>query len=149
MKQEFTICIIDDDDIYQFMIKRIIKSNVMAKKVLTFSDGEEAIDFLVTNKCINDLLPDVIFLDINMPIMDGWQFLEQYVKIRPSFGKKITVYMVSSSVDPRDLERAHRISDVSDYLVKPITGEKLKEIIDTLPLRQMIDNQSSCTPALL
>jgi CheY-like chemotaxis protein len=81
----------------------------------------------------NDVeLPDIIFLDIDMPIMDGFQFMEEYVKIKPKLGKKITIYMVSSSVDPVDIERARKISEITDYIVKPITQNQLTDIIQEL-----------------
>ena len=67
-----------------------------------------------------------------MPVMDGWLFLEEYVKLKPEIGKKITIYMISSSVDPVDIERAKKISDISDYIIKPITILRLKEIIEAI-----------------
>lgn len=67
-----------------------------------------------------------------MPVMDGFQFMEEYVKIKPRVGKKITIYMVSSSLDPVDIERAKRISAISDYIVKPIGLGRLKTIIEGL-----------------
>lgn len=74
-------------------------------------------------------LPDVIFLDIDMPIMDGFEFMEEYVKLKPKLGKKITIYMVSSSVDPVDIDRAKKISEITDYIIKPITQDQLTYII--------------------
>ena len=103
MNTHYNICVIDDDDIYQFTIVRILKSLKIDKKMLLFSDGEEALEFMVDNLHNNDELPDIIFLDINMPIMDGFQFMEEYVKIKPELNKKITIYMVSSSVDAVDI----------------------------------------------
>jgi CheY-like chemotaxis protein len=132
MDKPFIICIVDDDDIYQFTITRTIQTHKLAKKILIFSDGEEAIKFLIDNLGNSDTLPDIIFLDINMPIMDGWQFLEEYVMLKPTIGKKITIYMISSSVDPVDLERAKKISTISDYIIKPIDPGMLKEIINSL-----------------
>jgi CheY-like chemotaxis protein len=129
MTKPFIICIVDDDSVYQFTTTRTIEANKLAKKILIFSDGEEAIQFLMDNIGNSEDLPDVIFLDINMPIMDGWQFLEEYVTLKPDIGKKIIIYMISSSVDPIDLERAKKISDISDYIVKPINPEMLKDII--------------------
>ncbi|EPR70725.1 two-component response regulator [Winogradskyella psychrotolerans RS-3] len=67
-----------------------------------------------------------------MPIMDGFQFMEEYVKIKPKLSKKITIYMVSSSVDPVDIERAKNISDISDYIIKPIKAGQLQEIMNNL-----------------
>jgi CheY-like chemotaxis protein len=132
MTKPFIICIVDDDNVYQFTTTRTIETHKLAKKILIFSDGEEAIKFLVDNLGNSETLPDIIFLDINMPIMDGWQFLEEYVMLKPKIGKKITIYMISSSVDPADLERAKKISEISDYIIKPINPEMLKEIIDAL-----------------
>ena len=87
----------------------------------------------MTANLLNDTeLPDVIFLDINMPIMDGFQFMEEYVKIKPELNKKITIYMVSSSVDAVDIERAKSISDISDYIIKPIEPKQLKKIMHDL-----------------
>jgi len=132
MSKAAIICIIDDDDIYQFTVTRTIKANNIAKKILVFSDGEAAIDFLTDNISNNEHLPDIIFLDLNMPIMDGWEFLEEYIKLKPRVGKKITIYLVTSSVDPADTERAKKIAEVSDYLVKPIQPGQLRELVDAI-----------------
>ncbi|MBX9734265.1 MAG: response regulator, partial [Chitinophagaceae bacterium] len=126
MHNPFIICIIDDDEVYQFTVTKNIQSQKLAKKILVFSDGEEALQFLTANIGDNDAVPDVIFLDINMPIMDGWQFLEKYIHLKPRIGKKVTLYMVSSSVDPADTQRAKAIEEISDYIIKPITPEQLK-----------------------
>lgn len=130
--KSFVICLVDDDDVYQFTFTKGLKNNQIAKKILVFSDGEEAIDFMIDNIASPEELPDVIFLDINMPVMDGWQFLEEYVELKPKVGKRITIYMVSSSVDPTDMDRAKKMSDISDYLIKPVSHEQLNEIIQEL-----------------
>ena len=72
------ICIIDDDKIYQFMLTRIINNNKQAERIITFSDGEKAIQYIIDNKATNENIPDIIFLDTNMPVMDGRQFIEEY-----------------------------------------------------------------------
>lgn len=132
MTKPFILCFIDDDEVYQYTITRSVNTHHLAKKILVFSDGEEAMGFLIDNVANNENLPDVIFLDINMPIMDGWQFLEEYVKLKPSLSKKITIYVITSSVDPVDHAQAQKISDISDYIVKPIRPEMLKEIIEEI-----------------
>ncbi len=132
MTKPFIICIVDDDDIYKFTITRTIEIQNLAKKILIFSDGEEAINFMIDNVGNSQHLPDIIFLDINMPVMDGFQFMEEYVKIKPRVGKKVTIYMVTSSVDPVDVDRANKISEISDYIVKPIEPEQLSAIVDKL-----------------
>ncbi|MBA6314626.1 response regulator [Cellulophaga baltica] len=132
MIKNFNFFIVDDDDIYQFTVIKTIKALNLAKKIIAFSDGEEALDFMIKNLHKDEELPDVILLDINMPIMDGFQFMEEYVKIKPKLGKKITIYMVSSSVDTVDIERAKKISEISDYIIKPIKKGELKAIVDKL-----------------
>lgn len=132
MNDVLKTCIVDDDSIYRFTMVKALESTKLPMEIMAFSDGEEAINFMLDNLDQDSVFPDVIFLDIDMPIMDGFQFMEEYVKIKPRVGKKITIYMVSSSLDPVDIERAKKISAISDYIVKPIGLNKLKTIIEDL-----------------
>ena len=122
------ICIVDDDDIYQFTMKLNLKHIDSVAEVKIFNDGLAVLDFIKTNLNTLKELPDVIFLDINMPVMDGFQFMEEYLKLKIT--KKINIYMLSSSIDPVDVEKVNRINEVSDYITKPIEHHKLKTIID-------------------
>ncbi|MCG2418831.1 response regulator [Aequorivita sp. F47161] len=126
------ICIIDDDSIYQYAVTATIKAYKLADQVLVFSDGEEALDFIRDNIDSSENLPDVILLDLNMPVMDGFQFMDEYKLIKPKVGKKISVYMVSSSVDPQDVEKAKQISEISDYIIKPIKPKELASILSAI-----------------
>lgn len=130
MKKKKILCLVDDDDVYQYTFLRQLKDTELAKDILLFSDGELAMEFIENNLMETSLLPDIIFLDINMPIMDGWEFLEEFVKLKPNVGKKIAIYMVSSSIDPSDFDRARAINEVSDYLIKPINKDQVKTIIE-------------------
>ncbi|MCM4173761.1 response regulator [Arenibacter sp. TNZ] len=132
MNSSLNVCIVDDDDIYQFTVIKTLKALKLTDRIMVFSDGEEALDFMLDHLNEDDVLPDVIFLDIDMPVMDGFQFMEEYIKLKPSLGKKIIIYMVSSSVDPADIERANKIGEITDYIVKPITHDQLKSIIQEL-----------------
>ena len=123
------ICIVDDDSIYQYAMRKDLQSLEMEKELLFFNDGEEAMNFMTANLIDTKSLPDIIFLDINMPIMDGFQFMEHFVQLKPRLGKKITVYMVSSSIDPEDIKRAEAISEISDYLIKPVNLGELRELV--------------------
>ncbi|TGK81424.1 response regulator [Leptospira noumeaensis] len=123
------ICVIDDDQIYQFTTKKIISNAGIKGEILVFSDAENALDFFHAEFQNKDRLPDIIFLDINMPLMDGWQFLDAFEKILPSFPKSIEVFLVSSSVDSADTDRAAKIPIISGYIFKPFTKEKLLESI--------------------
>jgi CheY-like chemotaxis protein len=124
------IGIIDDDKIYQFILTSIINKNKLAKSILSFSDGEKAIEYLTDNKTKNEKIPDILFLDVNMPIMDGWMFIEEYAGIKKDITKKIAVFMLSSSVNPSDIERAAEISEISNYIIKPIKFEEVKRIFE-------------------
>ncbi len=129
-----SVCIIDDDFIYQFLAKEEIAYTNMVESVIFFNNGDKAVQFLTSTLDNNDqtVLPDIIFLDINMPVMDGWEFLEAYAILKPQLGKNITIYVVSSSTDVRDFDRAKAISEVSDYIIKPVSGNQLKNIFNNL-----------------
>ncbi|CAM4378008.1 response regulator [Zobellia nedashkovskayae] len=130
MQQPFHLCIVDDDDIYRFTIIQSAKFSKIEHKTSVFPNGEEAINFIKENQDTPDALPNLILLDIDMPIMDGFQFLKAYREIETDLSKKIAIYMVSSSVDPEDIERAKGYTAVIDYLSKPLKSEKLKAIIE-------------------
>lgn len=126
------LLLIDDDEIFTFMTKRIIEKTNLAEQIKIFENGKQAIDFLKSVADRPELLPEVIFLDLSMPILDGWGFLEEYIGLKPKFGKKITLYIISSSVSPRDHERAKNYSEVSDFIIKPMTKERFVDIIKNL-----------------
>lgn len=125
-------CIIDDDKIYVNLVRKIIEIKHLSENLLIFKNGKEALDYfkLIMENMTEDKLPDIIFLDLNMPVMDGWEFLAEFVKIKNNFEKKITLYVVSSSIDPRDLERAKSFNLVTDYLIKPIELKKFEKIFE-------------------
>ena len=125
------IGIIDDDTIYHFILTSIINKNKLAESILSFLDGEKAIQYLTENKMNNEKIPDVLFLDVNMPIMDGWMFIEEYVRIKTDITKKTLVFMLSSSANRIDIERADKISEISNYIIKPINLEEVKIIFDS------------------
>lgn len=124
------IALIDDDDIFQLTASRTLKSLQVADKILQFENGEDALSFLKRHSADSAELPDYIFLDINMPFVDGWMFLEDYALLKEGLSKKnIIIYMVSSSIDPRDLSRARQNSEIKEYVVKPVTREKFIELL--------------------
>ena len=123
------VCVIDDDDIYQFLLKKELKHTNLVDKIQVFTDGQKAIDYFIENKKSIELLPDVIFLDINMPIMNGWQFLEQFKQIQPKIDKEITIYLVSSSFDDRDINRSKEYTEVTDYIIKPVKRSNLLSVL--------------------
>jgi CheY-like chemotaxis protein len=123
-----TICLIDDDRIYQFTAKRIIELVNPAQKVLGFYNGQEAIDFFRQPGLTNHDLPDIIFLDINMPVMNGWDFLEELESIKDTFQQLPRIYILSSTVDPEDYKKATAFSLVENFISKPLSKESLEKI---------------------
>lgn len=122
------VWIIDDDIVYQFTARKYLEKINKVKDILVFSNGKEACDHIQQLKS-PDLIPDYIFLDIRMPVMDGWNFLDCYRSVNATFPKDVVVYMVSSSPEPQDIERAKGMTEIKDYIVKPLTRELLREKI--------------------
>ena len=127
-----SICVIDDDMIYQFAVKLNLKQHKLAEEVMTFDNGELAKNYFEENCADAEKLPDVILLDINMPIMDGWDFLEWHKINKTKFAKEVPIFMVSSSIDWRDIERAKTYESVIDYMSKPLTEGNFFEIVHRL-----------------
>lgn len=126
------LTIVDDDDTFVFLTKKIINMTNLVEQIMVFSNGLDALMFLKEKKHQEAELPEIILLDLNMPIMDGWQFLEKFTTFYTKLVKKITIYICSSSISPQDILRAKTINEVSDYIIKPITKDKLKDIIHSL-----------------
>ncbi|WP_293293841.1 response regulator [Allomuricauda sp.] len=123
------VCIVDDDDIYQFTMKVTIRNIPTVKSTQVFTDGAQALEYIINNKNDKDALPDIIFLDINMPVMDGFQFMDEFTDLLPKLNKPIQVYLVSSSIDPKDIRKAKRNDAITDYLIKPLKSEQVKNIL--------------------
>jgi CheY-like chemotaxis protein len=123
------IALVDDDKIFQLTTAKIIQSIDPSNSILQFGNGEEALTYLKDNALLPENLPDYIFLDINMPYVDGWMFLADYATLKKSLQKEITIFMISSSIDPSDISRAKSNTDVRAYVSKPVTPEKFKAIL--------------------
>ena len=128
-----SICIIDDDALYKLLLKKSINKLPFKVEISCYNNGEEALSGLQAIQAQNALLPDVILLDINMPVMDGWEFLDAFKTIKSQFSKTIKIYMASSSISINDFEKAKLYSEVSDYLVKPLNLSKIQELLTVKP----------------
>ncbi len=127
------VFLIDDDNIYQFTARKILESTGLARQIHSFYNGSEAIKYFRDHQnLVAENFPDVIFLDINMPVMNGWEFLEEYHNLHGSFPKPVVVYVVSSSIDSYDIRKSKQYNTVTDYIVKPVTRIKYQELIESL-----------------
>lgn len=132
MKKFESMYLVDDDDVYQYIAKRTIESTGLISKICVFSNGLEAVQSLRSAINAHTVLPDMIMLDLTMPVLDGWGFLDDYLLMKKAIGKKIWIFVVSSSINPADVERARHIEEVTDYVVKPLTVEKFQDLLRTL-----------------
>jgi len=130
MKNINSMYVIDDDRIYHFLLKNLFKQNGITINATFFNNGQEAIEAIKVAEAA-DSMPDLILLDVNMPIMNGWQFLEEYIKLKDILPKICTIYMISSSNDEVDINKAKGYGNiVKDYFLKPICKEDLDKIFN-------------------
>lgn len=126
-------CIIDDDPIFVFGTKKVMKEVDFCDDILVYHNGEEAINGLKSMVKRGEQLPNLIFLDLNMTIMDGWDFLEDFIAIPYNNRKDVFVYIISSSIDANDFIRARNYEIVNNYILKPVTPEDLIFVLNMLP----------------
>ncbi len=124
------VCLIDDDKIYQFTATMILEATGLTNSIAAFLNGKDAINFLKDpNTTLNSQLPDIIFLDINMPVMNGWEFLEEFQQFSASLSQPIKIYLVSSSVDESDINKSKNYPSVTDYVIKPLNRDKYRQLL--------------------
>ncbi len=130
MRKISSVCIIDDDPITVFGIKKMLSMLDLAEEIKTYVNGKEAIDDIEKKVASGSPIPQVIFLDINMPIMDGWQFLERFLELNVS--SKIRINIVTSSIDAYDREQLEHFKGKTEHVIdfknKPIRKNDILEI---------------------
>ena len=126
-------CLIDDDEIFVYAMKKIINLKQLSRETITFDRVEKALDYFSINKNEAALLPDVVLLDINLPGEDGWDFIKSFEQISAEMIKKPKIYMLSSSANPADQHKALSNKNIENYYVKPLSKDNFKEIFGYLP----------------
>ena len=127
------IMLVDDDDTTNYLNQRLLENLNAAEKIVIMKDGEEALNYL-TKACEAGntgeyICPDLMFLDIKMPVMDGFEFLDAYKEAKLNFGKEIVIMMLTSSASFYDLEKLKQYPDVKKHYSKSLTEVDVKDII--------------------
>ena len=123
------IMLVDDNKYDNHFHELVIRDGNYANTVVTKENGEVALEYLKHRVESGEPLPDVIFLDINMPRMNGWEFLEEYNKLEKDLQVKVVVVMLTTSEDPSDKAKALKIGATTTFKTKPLTDEMLDGII--------------------
>lgn len=129
------VLLIDDDDATNFLNKMVIESAGIAENIHTTLNGKEALEYLTnTGKFENSTAyyphPDLIFLDINMPVMDGWEFMHEYQKLDEKQKKNKMIVMLTTSLNPDDKYKASLIDEITDFISKPLLLDSLKDLTE-------------------
>jgi len=128
-----SVLLIDDDEPTNFYTQLIIEESGCADHIQVAQGGREALNYLSKTqhqKGENRFpCPDLIFLDINMPAMDGWEFLDEYKKLHKESQGKIIVVMLTTSLNPDDKAKANEMPEIAGFESKPLTEEKLHKIL--------------------
>lgn len=137
--EKFNICIVEDSNIVTFLLKKMVKYLETPSELLCFDNGEPALEYLEKQANLEMPLPDVIFMDIHMPIMDGWEFAEAMQG--NELLADIPMYIVSASVDPEDERRAAKYPCIKGYLPKPLTPYHINDIIKAIKSGHMASSK--------
>lgn len=126
-----TVMLIDDNEIDNLINQKMIEAAAITENIYTHTGAKSAIEFLRNMEKLeiaSEVLPDVIFLDIDMPLMDGFQFLDEFEKLSSKTKKSCKIVMLTSSINPQDFDRSKKYTNVKLYLNKPLSHESILKV---------------------
>lgn len=131
-KRYRTVMLIDDNEIDNLINQKMVEAAAITDHIYIHTGARSAIEFLRNIEKLelaDQVLPDLIFLDIDMPLMDGFQFLDEFEKLMTTTKKKCRIVMLTSSINPQDVNRSKKYANVKLYLNKPLTHESLVNLV--------------------
>ncbi|MCL6524712.1 MAG: response regulator [Thermoflavifilum sp.] len=126
------VFLIDDDPIHLQVGSLLLQKSGLIEEIKSFQEAQAALDYLQAHTSDPEQLPDVILLDLNMPEMDGWAFLDSFERIRDNGFMNVRIFIYTSSINYHDRQRAHQYASVNGYLVKPLSREDIQLIVNSV-----------------
>ena len=120
------IGLVDDEQVFHWIAQKFIEQINHGLESVSLYDGSEALDYLQKPE---SKIPDILFLDLNMPILNGWGFLDEFANLKARLTKKMDIYILSSSVDPEDHKKAKKYPYVKRFLSKPLTKILIEDLL--------------------
>lgn len=128
-KKKFkSVMLIDDNEIDNLINQKMLEASNIAETIFMHTGAKGALEFLKNIEKISVGLPEIIFLDIDMPLMDGFQFLDEFDKLSDKIKNNVSIIMLTSSINPQDLSKARKSNYVKKYINKPLTQESLEKL---------------------
>jgi response regulator RpfG family c-di-GMP phosphodiesterase len=129
---KINLAVIDDDEMYVLALKKLLDRIKFTERTVYFENGKVALNYF--DECINkaDLIPELVLLDLNMPVTNGWQFIKEFRKLKTKIDKKITIYMISNTINEEEIRRAKEIEEVTEFVCKPVTMQTLTNLLSNM-----------------